>query len=95
MKISFAHNVYNRKFTLLQTIEKNKKYFPDSEISVAYNYPIELSIFENISNLNFHYFKDTTHKIGCSNGFIISIKKSKKKISLKKSQKGNFFYDVL
>jgi hypothetical protein len=77
MKISFAHNVYNRKFTLLKTIQKNKKIFPDSEVSVAYNYPIELSIFENISNLKFHYFKDTTHKIGCSNGFIISIKNLK------------------
>jgi hypothetical protein len=73
MNISFAHNVYNRKFTLLKTIQKNKNLFPNAEVSVAYNYPIELSIFKDINNLHFHHFKDTTHKIGCSNGFIISI----------------------
>lgn len=72
MNIVFAHNVYNRFITLRNTILIEKKYFPDSNVSVAYNGDF-INIFYKINDICFKKFNEKTHKIGCVNGCIISI----------------------
>jgi len=73
MKIAFAHNVYDRFKTLKNTIEIEKKYFPDAPISIAYNNTY-VDIFKDITNFSAISFNQKTHKIGCTNGCILSIK---------------------
>lgn len=80
MDIIFAHNVYNRHITLLETIKKEKLYFPNAKIIVAYNNKsLDLSEFQKLpfkNDITFIYFKEETHKIGCANGFIHSVGKA-------------------
>ena len=71
--IVFAHNVYNRLKTLKETILVEKKYFPDSYISVACN-DVFINIFYDITNFSVIRFNEAEHKIGCVNGNILSIK---------------------
>lgn len=73
MKIVFAHNVYNRYKTLKNTIMIEKSLFPEAKISVAHNTE-RPDIFSDISNISFVEFNEKTHKIGCVNGCIHSIK---------------------
>lgn len=75
MTINFAHNVYDRFKTLKQTIDIEKKYFPESNVCVAYNHNgLKKEDFQAIKNIEFEYFKHPQHKIGCANGFILSLK---------------------
>lgn len=70
MKIVFCHNVYVRHEMLRKTIEIEKRLFPDSISIVAYNDtkpPV-------IDGVEYIYFSGITHKIGCTNGCITSIK---------------------
>ena len=55
MKVVFAHNVYNRYHTLKNTIDVERKFFPDSKISVAYNdvFVNLFSDYKNISDLSY------------------------------------------
>lgn len=76
MKIVFAHNVYDRFLTLKTTIDIEKRLYPDSKISVAYNSDYlnrfnNQFIFDN--NIKFIHFNEKPHKIGCVNGCILSI----------------------
>jgi len=71
--IVFAHNVYNRLKTLKDTILVEKKYFPNSNISVACN-DVFINIFYDITNFSVIRFNEREHKIGCVNGCISSIK---------------------
>jgi hypothetical protein len=73
MKIVFTHNVYNRFKTLKDTILIEKKYYPNAIISVAYNDKF-INIFQEISNFSIIEFGEKSHKIGCINGCILSIK---------------------
>lgn len=74
MEICFAHNVYDRAQSLKKTIEIEKSYFPDAKIFVAYNNKaIEKELFA-IEGVKYFYFPESTHKIGCTNGAIHSIK---------------------
>lgn len=78
MKIVFCHNVYNRYNMLLKTIGLEKEFYPDSHSIVAYNDappPEGMKMFENVE---FHYFRGITHKIGCTNGFIVSVREALK-----------------
>ena len=71
-KIVFAHNVYNRLKTLKDTILIEKKFFPDSHVSIASN-DLFINIFQEITNLSIISFNEKPHKIGCVNGCILSI----------------------
>lgn len=74
MQICFAHNVYDRIQSLKKTIEIEKSYFPDAKIFVAYNNKaIEKELFA-IEGVKYFFFPESTHKIGCTNGAIHSIK---------------------
>jgi hypothetical protein len=75
MKISFAHNVYDRPHRLRKTIEIERSLFPFSKIYVAYNHPRISQYFEIFKDLdvNFFYFAQQTHKIGCVNGAYFSV----------------------
>ena len=74
MKLAFCHNVYDRVRTLNNTISIEKELFPDSIISVAYNNKIIKNDIINNKNINkYVYFEQQPHKIGCVNGFILSI----------------------
>lgn len=73
MKIVFAHNVYDRYKTLKNTIIIEKSLFPEAKISVAHNTE-RPDIFSDISNISFIKFNEKSHKIGCVNGCIHSIK---------------------
>ena len=48
MKISFAHNVQKKIRTLRETIEMERRFFPEAYIYVAYN----------DSSFNIRYFED-------------------------------------
>jgi hypothetical protein len=72
MKIVFAHNVYNRFLTLKDTVQIEKKLFPDSKVSVAYNGDF-VNVFGEFNDINFVKFNEKPHKIGCVNGCILSI----------------------
>lgn len=76
MKIVFAHNVYNRYKTLLDTIKIENQHFNDTYFSIAHNTTFDKNgvDFDVIKNINFNYFSTTEHKIGCVNGLILSIK---------------------
>lgn len=77
MKISFAHNVQNRHKTLRETIEMEKKFFPDSKIYVAYNDDnFNIKYFDDLNNIKFIKYIGNGHKIGCVNGCITSIRES-------------------
>lgn len=74
MEISFAHNVYDRAQSLRNTIAIERSYFPEAKIYVAYNNKaIEKELFA-IPDVKYFYFPESTHKIGCTNGAIHSIK---------------------
>jgi len=72
MKLAFAHNVYNRPKTLNETIRIERELYPDSTISVAYNNRIIENHF--LSGVKYIYYPEESHKIGCTNGFIHSIR---------------------
>ncbi len=72
MKLAFAHNVYNRPKTLNETIRIERELYPDSTISVAYNNCIIENHF--LSGIKYIYYPQESHKIGCTNGFILSIR---------------------
>jgi hypothetical protein len=74
MKIVFAHNVYNRFNTLKKTIDIEKSLFPDSQSIVGYNAESPEKIFSDYKNMVFIKFPGVTHKIGCTNGCISTIK---------------------
>jgi len=74
MKIVFCHNVYNRFNTLKETIDIEKKLYPDSICVVGYNDQSPESIFIGYKNIEFLKFPGITHKIGCTNGFIATVK---------------------
>lgn len=75
MKVSFAHNVYDRPKTLLATIKKEKELFPDAEVFVAFNHPDFSKSFKDFERLNVKFitFYQKRHKIGCTNGAYFSI----------------------
>jgi hypothetical protein len=72
MKVAFAHNVFNRFKMLKETIEVERKIFPDSKISVACNGDF-INIFNEFNDIQFTQFNERPHKIGCVNGCILSI----------------------
>jgi hypothetical protein len=73
MKIAFAHNVYDRFKTLKETIDIEKKYFPNSKHYISCNSYENDIFFSQFNNLKFKYFLETPeHKIGCVNGFLLS-----------------------
>lgn len=77
LKIAFIHNVYDRYNTLLNTIEIEKKYFPNSDIYILHNRSdIDKNKFKNVSNVNIIKFEGMTHKIGCVNGCITGFKEA-------------------
>lgn len=74
MKISFAHNVYDRPQRLAETIKIEKEIFPDANIYVAYNNnKIDSDILKNKNITQSAFFPQSTHKIGCVNGAYLSI----------------------
>lgn len=73
MNIVFAHNVHNRLKTLKDTILIEKKYYPNAFVSTAYN-DVFVNIFQEISNFFVTSFDEKSHKMGCINGCILSIK---------------------
>lgn len=83
MDIVFVHNVYNRPKTLIKTMIKEKSYYPNSKIVVAYNSKIHIKpkMFKHLdffNDIEFVFFPQDTHKIGCTNGFILGLKTAKK-----------------
>jgi hypothetical protein len=77
MKISFAHNVQNRVMTLRETITMEQQFFSNAKINVAYNdKSFNKSFFQDKKNINFRYYLGEGHKIGCTNGCIMSIQNS-------------------
>jgi len=72
MNVVFAHNVYNRLVTLRDTITIEKKLFPQSKVSVAYNDSF-INIFNELTDIEFIKFNEKPHKVGCVNGSILSI----------------------
>lgn len=73
MNIVFAHNVYDRMYTLRDTILIEKQYFPEASVSVACNNTF-VNIFQGINKFSVVHFNEREHKIGCVNGCILSIK---------------------
>jgi len=73
MNIGFAHNVHKRLQILKETILIEKELFPECYTSVAYN-DLFINIFNEINNVEFTKFNDNTHKIGCTNGSVLSVK---------------------
>lgn len=78
MKIVFCHNVFNRFKTLYNTISLEKKIFPNSQCIVGYNAADPSGEFSNFKNIEFIKFEGLSHKIGCVNGCISTIKASLK-----------------
>lgn len=80
MRIVFVHNVFDRPKTLHETISKEKKYFPQAKIIIAYNNEnIDFSLLKSSNYWNdveCIYFKHETHKIGCANGFILGVQRA-------------------
>lgn len=73
MKVAFAHNVFDRFRTLKETIEVERKVFPDADIFVACNSRKNDEFFNQIENLYIKYYLETPeHKIGCVNGLLLS-----------------------
>lgn len=75
MKIGFSHNVHDRPKTLAKTISVERTLFPDANICVAYNtlaFEKDFKLFDNL-NVDFIYFEQQQHKIGCTNGAYHSI----------------------
>lgn len=68
MNIAFCHNVYSRKKTLMNTIEIERKFFPDCKQYVACNGQLKFD-----SDIEVSYFKNQGHKLGSLNGCIRSI----------------------
>lgn len=80
MKIAFAHNVFDRFKTLKETIEVERKFFPDADIFVACNGRKNDEFFNQIENLQVKYYLETPeHKIGCVNGLMLSCNMALKK----------------
>lgn len=71
MKISFAHNVYDRPHRLKETIRIEKELFPDATVHVAYN---NSTLKFDANDAQFIFFQQPSHKIGCVNGAYYSIK---------------------
>ena len=78
MKIVFCHNVYDRIDTLYHTIGIEKMFFPESQSVVGYNYIDPTEKLISFPNLECIKFNGISHKIGCSNGFISTVKASLK-----------------
>lgn len=81
--IVFVHNVYNRPKTLMHTMDIEKQFFPNSKIIVAYNNKTAIKIgnFKRLSyfeDIDFVFYPEHTHKIGCANGFILGLQKASK-----------------
>ena len=73
MKIVFAHNVHTRFQTLYETVQIEKKLFPDSQCVVGYNVNSPVDVLKEFSNVECLKFPGVTHKIGCTNGCIATI----------------------
>jgi hypothetical protein len=76
MNIVFCHNVYNRFKTLNNTIRIEKILFSNSITIIGYNDinpEKELDIYSNIKLIKYN---GLTHKIGCVNGCIVTIKEA-------------------
>jgi hypothetical protein len=73
-KIVFAHNVYNRFKTLDHTIRVEKLLFPNSYSIVGYNAESPEEVLSKYNNIEILKFQGETHKIGCTNGCIATIK---------------------
>ncbi len=74
MNIVFAHNVYNRFRTLSNTIRNEKSIFPTSQSVIGYNVESPLNDLKIYNNIELLKFPGVTHKIGCTNGCIATIK---------------------
>lgn len=74
MKIVFAHNVHVRFQTLLETITIEKKLFPNSISVIGYNINSPSEVLKDFKNIEYIHFPGVTHKIGCTNGFITTVK---------------------
>lgn len=74
MKILFAHNVYNRHKTLRETIKMEKLHFRDSISIIGYNAESPVNDLRGFENIELVKFEGLTHKIGCTNGCIATIK---------------------
>jgi len=73
MKVAFAHNVYDRFKTLNETINVERKFFPEAEEFIACNSYVNDISFYGQKNLQIKYFLETPeHKIGCVNGMLLS-----------------------
>ena len=57
MKIVFAHNVYDRFSTLKDTVQIEKKIFPDSKVCVAYNGNF-INLFTDFNDIGFVGFSN-------------------------------------
>lgn len=78
MKIVFCHNVHLRYKTLFDTLKIEKQLFPDSYSIVAYNDSPPPTYVKQFKDVTFIPFKGVTHKIGCTNGCIVSIQEALK-----------------
>lgn len=73
MNIVFAHNVFNRFKTLKETIDIERKFFPNSHEFIACNSQINDDFFNQLENADVKYYLETPdHKLGCVNGLILS-----------------------
>jgi len=73
MKVSFAHNVYDRFKTLIETIGVERQYFPNCDEFIASNSFVNDLSFWSLSNIKHKYFTETPqHKIGCTNGMMLT-----------------------
>ena len=73
MKVAFAHNVHDRFKTLTETINAERKFFPESDVFVAANSYVNDIAFHQQKNMTLKYFLETPqHKIGCTNGMMIT-----------------------
>jgi hypothetical protein len=74
MDIVFCHNVYNRFKTLNSTIRIEKMIYPNSNSIVGYNNESPEEVLKGYDNIELIKFNGITHKIGCANGCITTIK---------------------
>jgi hypothetical protein len=73
MKVAFAHNVFDRFKTLKETINREREFFPDSDVFIACNSRNNDDFFKTIKNCYVKYYIETPeHKIGCVNGLLLA-----------------------
>lgn len=77
----FCHNTYNRPKVALETIRKEKKYFPDAKFVLVYNNDkIDISQLEKEGVDCFYFGENKGHKLGCTNALYSALLYSQKYI---------------